>query len=347
MKKSITIHDIAKLANVSSATVSRVLSNSQYPVSSELRLRIQRLAKEQNYIPNLLGKQLKTNNNTTIGVIIPSISNPFYSSVMLGIEEIARKNNYHVLLCNSLQDPELEVEYLKTIFEKQIRGLIISSISSDKKSLKNLIEMGLNVVAIDQKFDLDNVFQIQFDYRRGGYLATKYLIEKGHQRIAYVTAPLDRPSRKSIFQGYLDAVSESGIDIKKSWIQEAKEAEKAYEGIYEFDNGKLLARKLLSIPEIPTAIFACNDMTAFGVMNELSAQGIQVPREISVMGFDNIEFGQMVTPSLTTIKQPNYDMGKLACKMLLEILSGEQEMDIDIMLKPQIVERNSIASITF
>lgn len=338
MKKPITIHDIAKIANVSSATVSRVLSNSDYPVSKALREKIQRIAKEENYIPNLLGKQLKTNSSMTLGVIIPSISNPFYSSVMLGIEEAARKKNFHVILCNSLQNPELEDEYLKTIVEKQVKGLIISSISKDKKLLKSFIKTGLNVVAMDQKIDEENLCQIEFDYRKGGYLATKHLIAKGHRRIGYVTSLLDRPSRRSIFQGYSDAMSESGLEAR---FEEA-ESEEVYKGIYEFDSGKKLTGNLLSGPNPPTAIFACNDIMAFGVINELTLRGIQVPDDISVMGFDGIDFGQMIHPPLTTIKQPDYEMGKLACTMLLEMMGGDSSDSLNIMLQPKLVERESV-----
>jgi LacI family transcriptional regulator len=342
MKKRITIHDIAKLAEVSSATVSRVLSNSNYPVSEKLRSKIQTLADELNYIPNLIGKQLKTDINMTLGVIIPSISNPFYASVMLGIEEAARKGGYQVLLCNSLQDGKLEEAYLQTLFEKQVKGIIISSISGNRKLLSKLIDYGLQLVVIDQKLDIPDALQIEFDYRRGGYMAANHLIEKGHRRIGYVTAPLDRPSRQQIYQGFCEALNQHGIQLEEDYLQVTEDVKEIYDGIFEFENGRLLTRKLLQLPERPTAIFACNDLTAFGVIHECSVNQVLVPDEISVMGFDNIEFSTMVTPPLTTIKQPNYEMGKLACHMLLERLKEESEDDMTVMLQPKLVERNSV-----
>ncbi|MFC5653307.1 LacI family DNA-binding transcriptional regulator [Paenibacillus solisilvae] len=342
MKKTITIHDIAKTANVSSATVSRVLSNSEYPVSPAMRAKILKTASELKYIPNSLGKQLKTNTNMTLGVIIPSITNPFYSSVILGIEEIARSHNYNVLLCNSHQNPKLEEQYMKTIFEKQIKGLIISSISKNAKLLKQLIDLGLNVIALDQEIDEKEVCRIEFDFRKGGYMSTTYLIGKGHRNIAYVTSPLDRPSRESIYQGYLDAMGQFGLE---PMLEEAEaEGEKAFvDGIYEFDNGKRLTGRLLERPNRPTAIFACNDMTAFGIINELTLQGISVPQDMSVIGFDGIEFGQMITPALTTIKQPDYEMGRMACSMLMEMLIENKKPYLNFMLQPQLIERNSVA----
>ncbi|WP_339269926.1 LacI family DNA-binding transcriptional regulator [Paenibacillus sp. FSL W8-0187] len=342
MKKPTTIHDIAKMANVSSATVSRVLSNSSYPVSKELKERIQQIAKESNYIPNMLGKQLKKNSSNTIGVIIPSIVNPFYSSVIFGIEEVARQNSFTVIVCNSLQDPALEDEYLRTIMEKQVKGLIISSISKDKSQLTQLMKLGLNVIAIDQKIDEDNINQIEFDYHKAGYIATKHLQEKGHERIGYVTSKLDRPSRRSIHQGYMSAMKDAGL---KPLVVESP-TEEVYNAITEFDTGKQLTQKLLehSSPQ-PTAIFACNDMMAFGVINELSQRNIQVPEQISVMGFDGIDVGQMIHPPLTTIKQPDYEMGKMACKMLLDMMQGDDSPMFDVMLQPKLLERKSVRDI--
>jgi len=340
MKKSLTIHDIAKMAEVSSATVSRVLSNSSYPVSPELRSKILRIAKEANYVPNMLGKQLKTKTSMTIGVIIPTITNTFYSSVILGVEEIARKNNYQVLLCNSFQDPVLEDKYIQAMFEKQVRGLVISSISSDKKQLKHFIDMGLNVVALDQKVEMEEVCQVDFDYRKGGVMATRHLISKGHKKIAYVTAPLDRPSRVCIYDGYASAMKEAGLEPV---VVEA--GNETYSGTYEFENGKALTRKLLAGGERPSAVFACNDMTAFGVVNELNGQGFKVPDDVSVMGFDGIDFGQMITPPLSTVLQPTYEMGRLACNMLLDMLIDGKKPDIGIMLQPKLLERESVADL--
>lgn len=346
-KKRITIHDIARLAGASSATVSRVLSNSSYPVSNELKNKIRKIAEEHHYIPNRIGKQLKTDNNLTIGAIIPSISNPFYASVMLGIEEIAQQNGYHVFLCNSKQSSKLEDEYLKTLFENQVEGVIISSISTNQQLLAHLLDLGMKVVAIDQHINLDRVKQIEFNYRKGGYIAARHLIENGHQKIAYITAPLDRHSRKSIYQGYQEALEEAGIPLDKDYVQVAEKESSEYDEIFEFNNGRKLARNLLHLKNPPTAIFACNDLTAIGAMNELSLHNVSVPQDISIIGFDNIEFGQMVMPALTTVDQPNYEMGRQACNILLNMIKGEAAPDVEIMLQPKLVERASVKPMVF
>ncbi|RXZ76655.1 LacI family transcriptional regulator [Paenibacillaceae bacterium] len=338
MNKPTTIHDIAKMAKVSSATVSRVLSNSGYPVSKELKERIQRIAAESNYIPNMLGKQLKMNSTMTIGVIIPSIVNPFYSSVMFGIEEVARQNDFVVIGCNSLEDPALEEKYIQTMMEKQVKGLVISSISQNKKLIKNLKNYGIKVVAIDQKIEEEGICQIEFDYHKGGYLATRYLQAKGHTRIGYVTSQMDRPSRKSICGGYLEAMKDAGLEP----IVEEADTEELYNAVHIFDTGRHLTQRLLAHANPPTAIFACNDMMAFGVMNELSLRAYKVPEDVSVMGFDGIDLGQLMHPPLTTIKQPDYEMGKMACKMLLDMMQGEDIPMFDVMLQPRLLERSSI-----
>jgi LacI family transcriptional regulator len=343
MDRPVTIYDIAKKVNASAATVSRVLSNSSYPVSLEMSNKIRKVAEELKYSPNMLGRQLKKNNSMTIGVIIPSISNPFYSEIVLGVEEIARKNGYHVLLCNTHQSPELEYEYLQTLIEKQVKGLIISSVILKMDMLSEYIRRRINVVTIDQMIDDADIYQIGFDYRKGGYMATSHLIAKGHRKVAFVTAPLDRPSRTGTYRGYLEALEDHGIKPLESWIQVSEQNEEATEGgTGEFINGKKLTQRLLSLKQRPTAIFACNDMIAFGVINELNNQGIEVPGEMSVIGFDDIEMTQMINPPLTTIGHPKYEMGRFACNMLIDLLNGVEANIKEIVLQPKLIERKSV-----
>lgn len=349
LKKPITIYDIAEIADVSAATVSRVLSNSNYPVSEKMREKVLKVAKENEYIPNMLGKQLKTNRNMMIGVIIPTITNPFYPSVVLGIEELSRKNDYHVLLSNTMQDPNLEDIYLEAIFERQIKGLVISSISTNPQLLQNLVEKGLKVVAIDQKIEVNGVSQVVYDFRRGGYIATKYLLEKGHRKISYISAPLDRYSRNSIFLGYKDALEEYNIPLNDEYVRISETGLSLQDSSYEFENGRKLTKPLLELPDPPTAIFACNDMTALGSINELTSHGISVPEEMSIVGFDDIDVAKMSQPSLTTIKQPTYEMGKLACQLLIDMLDGGNNTSTNgtgVALKPQLVERGSVYDIS-
>lgn len=338
--KNATIYDIAKYAKTSTATVSRVLSNSDYPVSDELKQRVLDAAKKLNYTPNLVGRQLKTKKTSDIAVIIPNISNPFYPSIVLGVEDVAREKGYNVLLCDSYRNPQLETAYLQSMVEKQVKGIIISSISQNNKKFMQLVEKDLNIVAFDQ----DVTFpcnKITFDFEEGGFLAVEHLIMLGHKKIALIGAPINRPSRKSIYDGYLRALKKYNIKFNKEYVI-LNELEKEFHNeIYEYKNGIELAKRFLQLDDRPTAIFAINDLTAIGVIQGLKSHGVRVPEDISVVGFDNIFISEMVQPALTTVAQPQYEMGKLAANLLFESLSNKRGKHLEIRLKPSLIIRDS------
>jgi len=338
--KSATIYDVAKYAKTSTATVSRVLSNSGYSVSEELKQRVLEAAKKLKYTPNLVGRQLKTKEITDIAVIIPNISNPFYPSIVLGVEDVAREKGYNVLLCDSFRNPKLESEYLRSMLQKQVKGVIISSISQNNKTLIKLVESGLNIVAFDQ----DVTFpcnKITFDYKKGGFLAVEHLIKLGHRKIAFVGAPLNRPSRKSLYAGYLKALKKYGISLNEEFVLLNELEKEIHNEIYEYKNGIELAKRLMQLKEKPTAIFAINDLTAIGVIQGLKTYGVKVPQDISVVGFDNIFISEMVEPPLTTIEQPKYEMGRLAANLLIESLSNKKNKNLEISLEPTLIIRKS------
>jgi LacI family transcriptional regulator len=340
-KENATIYDVAELAGTSTATVSRVLNNSGYPVKEELRKRVLEAAKQLNYTPNLLGRQLKTNETRDIGIIIPNISNQFYPLLLLGVEDVAREKGYNVLLCNSLRNPMYEKKYINALFQKQVRGIIISSITKNQKYLKNFVQKGLKIVAFDQGIDLD-CSKISFDFYQGGYMAAQHFIDLGHERIAFISAPLLRDSRNRIYEGFMQCLRDNGIKPSRDYIIISEDEQESHEQIYEFKNGKYLVRKLLqSGVKIPTAIFCINDMTAFGAIQELMRNKISVPRDVSVMGFDNIPASEMITPSLTTIDQSAYETGTLAGEMLINNLENPTAKDVEIVLKPRLLIRES------
>lgn len=346
MKKPATIYDIAKKVDTSPATVSRVLSNSNYPVRPALADKIRKAAKELNYSPNAIGRQLKTNRTSTIGVIIPSITNPFYAAIVSGIEETASAQGFQVLLCNSQNNPDLEQQHLSTLYENQVKGVIISSIVKKNVALKQYMDNGLKVITIDQNYPNTGSRQIKFDYRKGGRIITQYLIDRGHREIAYLSLPLDRPSRRLIFQGYEQACLLNGLkpDMDRVMISNDKTGATG-KSFDEFEAGKMLTNQLLQSKPYPTAILACNDMMAFGVMNELIERGIRIPEDISVAGFDNLSFAGIVAPSLTTIDQPKQETGIIACNMLIELMNNRNDQPEAILLEPQLIERKSVRSL--
>lgn len=343
--KKTTIYDIAKYTGASTATVSRVLSNSGYPVSEDVRLRILDAAQKLNYSPNMVGRMLKKSKSMDIGVIIPTISNPFYTQIILGIEIEARKQGYNILLCNSFRNPDTEKSYLESLYQKQVKGLIISSIGSNQEILKSMQSNGVRIVAFDQEVQDIKCSRVGFDYIKGGLIAVEHLIAMGHRNIAFLTSPLTRKSRNDVLEGYRLGLLKNGIAYNEEFVITADCELEFGNATYEFESGKALAHKFLNIPNKPTAIFSINDMMAFGIMQELTVKGIRIPEDVSVVGFDNIEFSSMSTPSLTTINQPSFETGKLACKILLDNMARDEQDSMSIALEPSIVVRNSVRSI--
>jgi LacI family transcriptional regulator len=341
--KKTTIYDIAVEVGTSAATVSRVLSNSGYPVKEEVRDKILEASERMNYSPNIIGRMLKKSESMDIGVIIPTISNPFYSQIILGIELEARQRGFNILLCNSFREAEAEKKYMDSLYQKQVRGIIVSSIDENHVLLGKMQQSGVKVVIFDQNIDDVKFNRVGFDYMKGGMLAVEYLIAMGHRNIAFVTAPLIRRSRKETMDGYKFGLIKNGVEFKEENVIASSSEEEAEGVTYEFENGRKLVRRFLELKERPTAIFAVNDMTAFGIIQELVNNGIRVPEDVSIIGFDNIEFSSMISPPLTTINQPSFQTGKLACKMLLDSISDESYgEEVCMLMEPSLVVRKSV-----
>jgi LacI family transcriptional regulator len=337
-----TIYDIAQEVGISAATVSRVLSSSGYPVSEDVRKKVMAAAERLNYSPNMVGRMLKKSESMDIGVIIPTISNPFYSQIILGIEIEARRKGYNILLCNSFRDANTEKKYIESLYQKQVKGMIISSIDGNHMFLREMQENGVKIVVFDQNIEELKCSKVGFDFIKGGMLAVEHLIEMGHRNIAFISSPLIRQSRKETMEGYRYALVKNDIAFKPEYVITSDFEEESSNGTYEFENGKKLVKRFLQTKERPTAIFAVNDITAFGIVQELSNNGLAVPSDISVVGFDNIEVSSMLNPPLTTIEQPSFETGRLACKMLIDSLNDNEYVDLSIKLEPSLIIRKSV-----
>jgi LacI family transcriptional regulator len=343
--KKATIYDIAQKAGTSTATVSRVLSNSSYPTSREIRKKVLDTAQKMNYTPNLLGRMLKKNESRDIGVIIPNISNPFYPQLVLGIETEAKKHGFNILLCNSFRDVSNEKKYIESMYQKQVKGIILSTISEEHGFLKKLCENGLKIVGFDQNIEDFQCNKISFDFTAGGMMAVDYLVSMGHKKIAFATSPLTRRSRREIFDGYKLGLMKNNIEFSADYLYVAELEKEVENGTFEFENGIKIARKCLASKKLPTGIFAVNDVTAMGIMHGLLSSGVKIPEDISVIGFDNIEFSAMVNPPLTTINQPAFETGRLACKVLIENLEGDESDYVSFKLEPSLVQRESVRNV--
>jgi LacI family transcriptional regulator len=345
-KKRVTITDVAKKAGVSIATVSRVINDTDYHVNDELRERVAAAAKELQYMPNFFGRSLKSGKSRDIGVILPSMVNPFYSEVIAGVEKECRSAGYNPIICTSSNKPDKEKELIRLLQGKCVEGMLISTINDDSDFIRKIIGADTNIVIFDQPIPDFSGDSVTFDFYQAGMLSAQYLVNSGHTCIAFLSAPFERFSRRAVYSGFCDALSKSGDAFQKKnlFISKVKDFKKV--GIDEFENGRRLAKMFLKAHCPATAIVTINDITAFGIIQELVRGGCRVPEDVSVIGFDNINFSAMFSPALTTISQPSFEMGTMAARVLLERIKDRNKNSTQILMKPAIVERESVKKLT-
>lgn len=332
----VTIKDIANLAGVSKTTVSKVINNKDDSISKSTKDKIIQIMKEQNYTPNKLAQSLVTKKTKTIGLLIPDIRNPFFTDVSRGAEDFAMEKGYNIIFCNTDEDYEKEVQCVSMLCEKMVDGIILAP-SSNKSYEKDIYSsLKIPIVLVDKNIDMENFKGIvKVDNKNGTYEATKYLINQGHKEILYLSGPLKNDIAKERLNGYIRALEKNDIMLKEENIIEGKYK---YKWSYEY---------IKSLDEINfTAICCANDLIAIGAIQALKDRNIKVPKDISVVGFDDIETAQLTNPSLTTVRQPAYEMGKKSSEMLINILNNKSmNTEKVITFKPQLIVRNSTKSI--
>lgn len=329
-----TIKDIAKATGLSITTVSLVLNGKSNRISSKNRKLIKDTAKNLNYRPNKLAVGLIKKVTNTIGLIIPDISNVFFSEITKGTEDIAHKKGYNLILCNSNDRHALEIESINMLTDQSIDGLIIimsaeSYGEKEQVSLALLKSSGIHTVIIDCFNETNDFSTVSINNYKASYMAVEYLLSLGHKRIACITGPLGPQTNADRLNGYICALEKHGIHYQKDLI---------YEGDFRYQSGYDAIAALL--PQKPTAILCLNDMMAYGAIKSLKEQGILVPDDISVMGFDDIFFSQILEIPLSTISQPSYDIGKKAAELLINEIT-ENALPKHIVFEPVIKIRQS------
>lgn len=330
-----TIYDIAKICNVSTATVSRVLNDSDHPVHPNTKSKILKAAKELNYRPNSIAKSLASGRTQTIALLVPTISNDYYTQIAESMENELNNAGYIAYLCNTKRSVLRETEYVENLIIRRVDGVIFSPTrikpEDNVKNLENIEELKRNniaVVAFGSRFE--GVSQVSVDTYKGAYEATKYLISLGHRRIGFIDG-LTAGTQGNRRKGYMDALKNSDIDVDNDLI---------IRGNLDIDSGYKSGFKLLNQSKPPTAIFAVNNLMSIGVLNAAKDMHIKVPNELSVIGFDDSILSKLVEPSLTVVRQPLDRMGAIAVKLLLDELNGIGEIQ-SVELEPILVERNS------
>lgn len=345
MGKQITIKDVAKRAGVSVATASRVLSDSSYPVRPALQQKVREAAEALEYSPNAFAQALRNDICKDIALIIPNLSNPFYLQAVLGAGEALEQDSYSIRFCNTMHDPERERRFIRQLYDRQVRGVILSSVAQDNAEFVNkYIRKGMKFVLLDQLLTGVAAPSIEYDSRAGARMATEHLLALGHKKIAFATTPLVRFTRKEIHAGYCKALNAAGITPEEALLY-VRSMDKSGRGSdYELNIGRLIADEMIKDRCPATAVVCINDMIAIGLIQALTQNGIRVPEDVSVVGFDDIPLAGAYIPSLTTVHYPAQEMGRLAAIMLQDALRSEEgAMSVSMRLSPQLVVRGSSA----
>jgi LacI family transcriptional regulator len=333
---SYTIKDVAKKANVSIATVSKILNNKKTGFSEKTKKKVLRVIEELGYQPNAVARGLVKKNTQTIGVLIPTVSNMYASEILSGIEKHANDLGYSVIVCNTGDDGERTLHYLQVLSERRVDGIIIVSELVKEEYYKVLTEMKIPTVLVSSISLQFPIPYVKVDDRHAAFSATDYLIKKGHTKIAmiigYGADPIAGIPR---IEGYRSAHQANGLQIYDDYIIDPIGWDHPA-GIRAMEE---ILRKQLDI----TAIFASSDELAAGVMSVAYKNGIKIPDQLSIIGYDNTKLSEMLTPSLTTVAQPLQEMGMVAATMLLEMKETGEVTQSRIM-NHQIVERDSVRS---
>jgi LacI family transcriptional regulator len=331
-----TIADVAKQAGVSVSTAARVLSGRGY-AAEQTRQTVLEAARALGYVPNQIARSLRTRRTRTIGLLIGDVENAFYSTIAKHAESLAKDAGYHVVLCNSDDDPEIERGYLDLLEGMRVDGLIVTPTLRNRGRLAQLIRQGIVVVQVDRKVDRLPADAILVDNEEGAYRAVFHLIEAGHSSIGVLPGDLDVPTARSRLAGYRRALEDRRIPVRDRLIKP---------GSFHRDHAFEDATELIRARPAPTAIFAANNILAEATLMALADLGLGVPGDVSVVGFDDVQWMRMVSPPLTTVRQPIADMARSAVELMLRRLDADgQAASKTVMFRTELLERGSVARV--
>lgn len=333
MARQPTIKDVAKAARVSTATVSRVLQQTDH-VRPETRDRVLRAVNKVKYNPNVIARHLRTQETRTVFLVVRNIRNPFYLDVFRGVEAEARALNYNVLMGNTEDDLGREREYFEMLKARHADGMILMTGKLPLDIREGLGEDGPPVVVSLEYFPGLDLPSIRIDNIEAAEIAVKHLIELGHKRIAHITGPTPEAMSIDRHQGYLKAMNDAGLHPNENMT---------VRGDYSIESGHAACRALFSQSNPPTAIFCSNDEMAMGAINELRTLNLSVPEDVSVVGFDDIVFAGAFHPPLTTIRQPRQEIGRTSMRLLSDLLAGRPIPNQPVIIPTELMIRQSTA----
>jgi LacI family transcriptional regulator len=312
-KPQITIKDIARALNISPSTVSRALKNHP-DISQETKDAVNLYAKENHYKPNSLALSLRTNRNNTIGVIVPEILHYFFSSILSGIEQVANTEGFNVIVCQSEENYDKEINDTKALISARVSGVLasLSKNTTNYDHYKEIIDSDIPLVFFDRICIGLNTDRVVVDDYVGAYAAVEYLIQSGCKRIAFFSSPFHLEISKNRKNGYLDALRKYGLPVDDSLIRVCDTREEAM----------IIAPEILDRPDRPDGFFAINDHCAAGIMYAVKMAKLRIPEDVSIFGFSDGELARACDPMLSTVEQHGFQMGREAAKLLLDKIKG-------------------------
>ncbi|PRM18869.1 Ribose operon repressor [Haemophilus influenzae] len=291
-----------------------------------------RIVAELNYTPSAVARSLKVRETKTIGLLVTATNNPFFAEVMAGVEQYCQQHQYNLIIATTGGDAKRLQQNLQTLMHKQVDGLLL--MCGDSRFQADIeLAISLPLVVMDWWFTELNADKILENSALGGYLATKALIDAGHRKIGIITGNLKKSVAQNRLQGYKNALSEAKIALNPHWIVESH---------FDFEGGVLGIQSLLTQSSRPTAVFCCSDTIAVGAYQAIQQQGLRIPQDLSIMGYDDIELARYLSPPLSTICQPKAELGKLAVEALLQRIKNPNENYRTLVLEPTCVLRESI-----
>src|SRR5215467_1422464 len=330
----VTVANVAQRAGVSVATAGRVLSGSGY-ASEEARRAVLEAARDIGYVPNQIARSLRTRRTQLAGLLIGDVENSFYSAIAKNVESVAKDAGYHVVLCNSNDDPATEEEYLQLLEGMRVDGIVITPTGRNQAYMRRLVEKGTVIVQIDRQTEGLKADVIVLDNKEAARVAVSHLITAGHSRIGILTGPLDLLTARERLAGYQQALTEHGIQARADLIRA---------GSFLHDHAMEAAAALLTLSPVPTAIFAANNVLAEGCLQALSRAGMKVPHDMSIVAFDDVPWMSMISPPLTAVRQPVADMARSAAELLLRRLrEGAPVSPSTSVFQSELIVRDSVA----
>jgi LacI family transcriptional regulator/LacI family repressor for deo operon, udp, cdd, tsx, nupC, and nupG len=332
MEDSPNLVEVARRARVSISTVSRTINNTGR-ISLETQEHVRRVMRELGYKPNRVARRLRAGGKChLLGLIIPNIQNPFFADLARGVEDVAFRNNYAVLLCNYDEDPAKERFYLDVMEQESVDGIILPPIHERDPAVLRAVQHGLPIVCVDRALADAAIDKVEIDNRLGATEAVAHLIAKGHRRIGMISGPADSSTGRERLVGYRDALAAAAIEAAPELIRY---------GDYKQESGRSLALDLLTIAAPPTALFVSNNLMTIGALEAIAARQLRIPQDIGLVCFDDLPLAAVFNPPLTVVRQPAYEVGRAAAELLLKRMEDPRRPATSLKLSPELVVRGS------